>query len=211
MLFKSKLKNKIQIHYQKKPYKSESNKKEQVKQTKELNTDFSFCVKSCDGHCCREYAILITAQDARRILDAISALDVRKFIYFYLGGIEPGNEYAKIKINGKEYCLGMLFVPKTEACLFQTHLGLCGIHEFSPMICRAFPFTLNDKNEVIYKEDIICKQLLPMSNLKELKDFLVKRQSELKEYRKIVSEWNEKYPSGSMMQFLQFTGLLKQD
>ena len=48
-----------------------------------------------------------------------------------------------------------------------------------------------------------------MSNLKELKDFLVKRQSELKEYRKIVSEWNEKYPSGSMMQFLQFTGLLK--
>ena len=209
MLFKHKLKNKNQIHYQKKPYKTESKKQQQIKQTKTISADSSFCVKSCDGHCCREYAILITAQDARRILNAIPSLDVRKFIYFYLGGIEPGNEYAKIKINGKEYCLGMLFVPKTEACLFQTHLGLCGIHEFSPMICRAFPFTLNDENEVIYKEDIICQELIPISDPVQIKAFLIKRQNVLKEYHDLVAEWNEKNPSGSMMQFLQFAGLLR--
>jgi Fe-S-cluster containining protein len=198
----------VPIHWQKEPYKTETQVEDQLKSSKCISLDPSFCVRSCDGHCCREYAILITVQDAHRILKAIPALDVRKFVYFYLSDIEWGDEYPKIKIQGKEYCLGMLFIPTTEACVFQTHLGLCGIHTFSPLICRTFPFIFNDKEDIEYKNDIICKQLIPLADPIEAKALIIQRQQELKEYHKIVDQWNKKYSDKTMLEFLKFTGLI---
>ncbi len=193
------------IQFQTTPYPPEPEVPD--KEEKKPTSDSFFCINSCDGHCCRDYAVLITVQDARRILDAIPTLDVRRFIYFYLGEIEPSTEYAKIRIGDNEYCLGMFFTSEAEACVFQTKLGLCGIHEFSPMICKAFPFTLDEKDEIIYKPGIICKVFLPIGDRKKLKAFLKQRQKELKEYRKLVEDWNKNHPYGDMLEFLRFAKL----
>lgn len=175
---------------------------------KPYTTDPYYCVRSCDGHCCRDYTVLITAQDARRILDHIPGLSILDFICFYHGEVETLNYYPKIRIQGKEYCLGILTNEKTKSCVFQTGLGMCGIHDFSPMVCQTYPFTLDDEGTIAYIQGVYCQELFPPLDPEKTKAVIYQSWGEIKEYRKLVAEWNAKLAHRGTRKFLKFAGLM---
>ncbi|GAB4305187.1 MAG: hypothetical protein Kow0069_00620 [Promethearchaeota archaeon] len=175
---------------------------------KPLTDDPFFCVHHCDGHCCRDYTVLVTAQDARRIIDRVPGLDVLDFICFYHGEVETQNYYPKINIQGEEYVLGILTHDKTESCVFQTGLGLCGIHDFSPMVCQTYPFTLTADDEVTYIEGVYCKELFPPVDPDRVVRVVHQSWREIKVYRELVAEWNGRLSHRGTRKFLKFAGLV---
>ncbi|MHA1733309.1 MAG: YkgJ family cysteine cluster protein [Promethearchaeota archaeon] len=176
-------------------------------ETKSYTDNPYYCITDCDGHCCRDYTVLITAQDAMRILDNIPGLDILKFICFYEGSVETLNYYPKIVIKGQEYCIGILTDPRTESCVFQTGLGMCGIHSFSPMVCQTYPFTLTEEGKISYIEGIYCKELFPPSDKDKVRSVIRQSWDEIKVYRRLVAEWNEKLSHRGTRKFLKFAGL----
>lgn len=176
-------------------------------ESKPYTTNPYFCITDCDGHCCRDYTVLITAQDAQRVLDNIPGMDILKFICFYEGSVETLNYYPKILIKGKEYCIGILTDPRTESCVFQMGLGMCGIHNFSPMVCQTYPFTLTEDDEITYIEGVFCKELFPPMDENRVRAVVHQSWDEIKIYRELVKEWNEKLSHRGTRKFLKFAGL----
>ncbi len=170
-----------------------------------------YCVQHCTGFCCTEYTVLITAIDAKRILDSIPGLHVYQFLTFYDESVETLNFYPIIKIKGKGQVIGMVQDPKLKTCPFHTALGLCGIHDFSPMVCQTYPFSLTEDHEVTYLSKVKCGMLFPPFNEERIKKIVLQSWKEIDEYKDIVNKWNEEHGAdGDFDDFLVYSGLLKE-
>ncbi|NMC06978.1 MAG: YkgJ family cysteine cluster protein [Candidatus Lokiarchaeota archaeon] len=170
-----------------------------------------YCVQHCSGFCCSEYTVLITAIDAKRILDSIPGIHVYQFLTFYDESVETLNFYPIIKIKGNGHVIGMIQDAKHKTCPFHTALGLCGIHDFSPMVCQTYPFSLTEDHEVTYLSRVKCGKLFPPFNEERIKKIVLQSWKEIDEYKDMVKKWNEKHGTdGDFDDFLVFTGLLKE-
>ena len=168
--------------------------------------DPTYCVSSCTGFCCREYTVLCTPLDVRRILDNLPS-HVTDFVAFYQGDIETQNYYPKVLLGGEEYCLGLLTSPKTGGCVFQTGLGICGIHTFSPMVCQTYPWNLDHDGELTYMDNVLCHELYPAGNPESTKATIRQSWKEIEITKKMITEWNEQFgndPDKDTTEFLQF-------
>ena len=173
---------------------------------KELVDDPAYCVTSCTGYCCKEYTVLVTPLDVRRILDNLPA-DVTSFVAFYQGDIETQNFYPKITLGGEEYCLGLLTSPQTGGCVFQTGLGICGIHTFSPMVCQTYPWNLDSNGELTHMDNILCHHLYPAGNPESTKKTIRQSWKEIEITKKMICDWNEQFGNDvdkDTTEFLQF-------
>ncbi len=174
---------------------------------KELVDDPAFCIARCTGFCCKEYTVLITSLDVRRILDNIPGINVCNFVVFYNGDVETLNYYPKILIKGEEYCLGMHVSDKLGGCIFQTGLGICGIHTCSPMVCQTYPWTMDENEELITMDNVLCANRFMPGNPESTKATIRQSWEEIEVYTKKVQEWNEKFGNDKTKDtndFLQF-------
>lgn len=152
--------------------------------------------------------MLITALDAKRILDNIP-LHPYQFLTFYDESIETLDFYPIIKIKGKGQVLGMIQDEKRKTCPFHTALGLCGIHNFSPMVCQTYPFTMTEDHELTYVSKVKCGRFFPPFSEEHAKETILKSWEEVDKYKEMVKEWNEtRGEDGSYEDFLIFAGLL---
>ncbi|MHA1369147.1 MAG: YkgJ family cysteine cluster protein [Promethearchaeota archaeon] len=167
-----------------------------------------FCVQECSGFCCSEYTVLITGPDAKRICENIPGIHPYQFLTFYDESVETLNYYPIIKIKGKGYVIGMIQHDRFKTCPFHTSMGLCGIHDFSPMVCQTYPFSLDEDRNLVYIPNVKCPKLFPPIDENRIKKVILKSWKEIDEYKRQVKEWNEKHSDGSFEDFLRFIGVL---
>ena len=167
----------------------EDETQESKDETKEFCNDPAYCITHCDGPCCRTYGVLVTPKDVRRILDNIPPLDVTKFIAFYQGVDDRQDAYPKVLLKGEEYQLGILDSDLTGGCMFQTNLGICGIHTFTPMVCQTYPWVLDSNDDLVGADNILCNHQFPTGSPEEtraaIKKFWGRKPRCKKSYRRM--------------------------
>ncbi len=180
---------------------------------KETNIiDDNFCSSQCNGFCCHSYVVLITSEDALRILDNLT-LHPYYFLDIYEASVENQNFYPKIMINNQEAVLGIKYkVENTKyACYFHDEkTGLCSIHKFKPMVCATYPFSMDFDGNLYHLDNVLCpEKWWPKSE--DMKNFFRKviNQSweENESYKKKAASWNETNPDGTFGQFVKHIGI----
>ena len=168
-----------------------------------------YCISSCTGFCCKEYTVLITSLDVRRIVDHVPGIKANHFVEFYDGDIDVLNEFPRILINGSEYCLGIRVSERTGACTFQMGSGGCGIHKFSPLVCQAYPWTLDTLGNITIMNDPLCRDVFMPHNPERTKAIIRRCWKESAVYLKKVQHWNEEFGRNDFNRqsdFLRFAG-----
>lgn len=139
----------------------------------------------CSANCCKDLYITVTAFDVLRISERI--------------GKQP-NEFAEISpmrlinfdndtvlecYDGK-YMQEYILCLKSHPCIFLSGKR-CTIHSFAPSVCKSFPKGIDGrfKTRLCYFPAGIMFQVLGTNMPKNYAD-------ELREYKKIVLEWNRK-------------------
>lgn len=158
----------------------------------------------CNGVCCKSFVLFVTAHDAARVAKALQ-VDPLSFLDAYPAKVD--SRFPTFKIDGKDYLLGLDSKHGVmEECVFLMALNTtyrCGIHKHRPMVCRTYPFRLNN-GELDFVEEMVCpKQWWPegkerMGYIKNIEQFA----KELEEYREITERWNKK--PGNFAEFLDF-------
>ncbi|MHA1680790.1 MAG: hypothetical protein ACTSUE_07270, partial [Promethearchaeota archaeon] len=129
----------------------------------------------------------------------------------YDKSVETLNYYPIIQIEGEGYVIGMIQDEKRKTCPFHTALGLCGIHDFSPMVCQTYPFSLTEDHELTYISNVKCGKLFPPLDEERIKNIVLDSWKEIDEYREKVKDWNENHSGGSFDDFMVFIGLMEPD
>jgi Fe-S-cluster containining protein len=167
-----------------------------------------YCVQKCSGFCCSEYTVLITILDVQRILKNIPPLHPYQFCTIYDAEVETLGFYPKVMIEGEEKVIGMINDEKHHTCPFHTALGLCGIHNFSPMVCQTYPFTLTEDGELTYVSKTKCPKLYPPMDEEGTAKCIKQAWEEVDQYKAMVEEWNSTNPNGTLDEFMVFTGTI---
>ncbi|VVB66435.1 Putative zinc- or iron-chelating domain protein [Candidatus Gugararchaeum adminiculabundum] len=108
---------------------------------------------SCNGKCCKHYAITLSAHDLARLSKTLN-MHPREFTR----AIEAEKINTKVfpaVINGKYM---QLFLAKKEngyCTFFSEETQKCRIHAHRPLACRAYPFT-REKFVVKNRKNSIC-------------------------------------------------------
>ncbi|NHI91893.1 MAG: YkgJ family cysteine cluster protein [Candidatus Lokiarchaeota archaeon] len=172
--------------------------------------DDGFCSRQCTGFCCSSYVVLITSEDAIRILENTN-LHPYDFLEIYEGSVEKMGFYPIIKIMNQDAVLGIKYRPETTTCYFHDEkTGLCTIHEFKPMVCATYPFSMDWEENLYHLKDILCPQKWwPESEeMKEVfKKSIRKSWEEGEIYKQKAKTWNEQHPDGTFGIFLKHIGI----
>ncbi|MHA1785578.1 MAG: YkgJ family cysteine cluster protein [Candidatus Helarchaeota archaeon] len=169
-----------------------------------------FCKESCDGHCCHSYVVLITSEDAIRILENTN-LHPYDFLEIYEASVEKMGFYPIIKIMNQDAVLGIKYKKDTIECYFHDEkTGLCTIHGCKPMVCATYPFSMDWEGNLYHLKDILCpKKWWPKSE--EMKNFfretIRKSWEEGEVYKKKAKSWNENHPDGTFGEFIKHIGI----
>jgi Fe-S-cluster containining protein len=169
----------------------------------------------CDGECCHEHSILLTHHDVNRILNGVPGIDSRELLIFFeahagyidldvLGG------YPALILDGGPCYMGLRFVVDGQDarrhCRFLDHAtNWCGIHAFKPMVCRTYPF-LVDNGCVTRHKAIRCKRPYhPRTDqdIAGLRATLQEAYREFEEYKDKVACWNESTTDASFTAFFR--------
>jgi Fe-S-cluster containining protein len=106
--------------------------------------------------------------------------------------LTEGNQSNILVLKKQEY---------SPDCIFLTTDNLCSIHEFKPLGCRIWPFSVNLRtNEIKWNDyfrdfiDRYCKHTLEdgATNEAELRKTINSVMTELNFYKEKVTEWNKK-------------------
>ena len=130
-----------------------------------------------------------------------------KFIAFYQGVDDRQDAYPKVLLKGEEYQLGILDSDLTGGCMFQTNLGICGIHTFTPMVCQTYPWVLDSNDDLVGADNILCNHQFPTGSPEETRAAIKKFWEENQDAKKVIAEWNEQYGNDSnygAKDFLEF-------
>jgi Fe-S-cluster containining protein len=153
----------------------------------------------CDGKCCRELVVDLTAAEVRGIADAtgLNPADFVRFLHkppsqvvsppFRMGPQDPGVMLALDKKN-----------DGSDGCVFLVELsggqGRCGIYADRPPLCRVYPFHPNKLRVGIEPRcDGVCS---PANWTFAAVDLLPLRRDVLwiakawVQHRQVVAQWN---------------------
>jgi len=178
-------------------------------ETKKLIND-NYCADACDGHCCHSYVVLITSEDALRILDNLD-LHPYYFLDIYEASVENQDFYPKIMISSREAVLGIKYKPETIGCYFHDEkTGFCTVHKFKPMVCATYPFSMDWEGNLYHLDKILCpEKWWPESE--EMKNFfrkvINKSWEENEIYKEKAAIWNDKHPDGTFAEFAKHIGV----
>lgn len=201
---------------------------------------------SCHGGCCRRYPVDLTGFD---IINIVRNMMINVSVFLELMPVKIKDQadleekmkgYAIFKFKGNDnyfrLCLKRIespLMPKTYKCVFLqewpsegcTHniAGRCGIYNFRPQICEAYPMTFDKKGLFAYIYDPalkdkdypsdnpayqICPETLTKENFgKYVTDYkrnqtLAIFKFEKEFFREIASQWNSQDDPGTFEEFL---------
>ena len=139
----------------------------------------------CSANCCKSYIITVTSFDILRIIEKTKRSPEEFAVLHELRTITYDPDTVLDTTDGYgSYLLGL----KSHPCIFLGKDNLCTIHEFAPLSCRRYPYTLSNKLNTRF-----CP--LPSELLFRLKgpDIpITPLQKELELYKSVVKEWNKK-------------------
>ncbi|VVB66433.1 Putative zinc- or iron-chelating domain protein [Candidatus Gugararchaeum adminiculabundum] len=140
--------------------------------------------------CCTNHLILVTPQDAARVeketgISAVLFLDV----------IDDRKERERGEpafiLNGKEKLL-VLQKQMNNSCILFNGKG-CSVHAARPFLCRVYPFSANEKGELVSLPSRACKEKW-FPEGEEAKQYLQDArayQQQLEDYKKAIEKWNQ--------------------
>ncbi|MSQ40394.1 MAG: YkgJ family cysteine cluster protein [Dehalococcoidia bacterium] len=106
------------------------------------------------GECCKRYVPLVLPEDVQRIQDTLQR-PLSTFVTFYRPTdldepLDDSDERLFQTKDGK-VAMGLSRVElegeEREGCVFLKN-NLCSIHEFSPLLCRQYPFQPQDADDL---------------------------------------------------------------
>ncbi len=161
--------------------------------------------RACNGSgtCCYNQSILITDEDVKRIVNAIPSIKLEELLVFFVRhdgykDAELLKEHPEIYIEGEPCYMALRFVPlhgepDTRACPFLNRdSGKCTIHDCKPMVCRAYPFIVQD-GIITRLEKIRCKvpyHPADQQSILDLQRTLLGSYKELDAFKEKVATWN---------------------
>lgn len=154
------------------------------------------CV-SC-GHCCTDVVCLPTPWDVNRI-----ARETGEDPYQFLEFITPDeisevskNDPTWLKVNRKKYLMALK--RGSKGCYFlDKKTRKCSIYESRPMLCRLYPFALQETRAGEYKsfglhKDVGCpRHRDAVVQTKPLYEIFREDQSHIDDYVDLVDVFNE--------------------
>lgn len=149
----------------------------------------------CRAECCKTYVITVTSFDILRICEN-TGKSAKEFAVLHeprLLGFDPDLVLETTDGYGR-YLLGISSHP----CVFIRKDNRCAIHQFAPLSCLRYPFTLSGSFNGRF-----CPFLPGLMLRLKGPDIQKERvESELEAYKTIVKEWNKK--SGKKEDCLSF-------
>ena len=135
----------------------------------------------CSAECCKDHYITVTIFDVLRISEKTEK-KLEEFAEIYpLRLINFDNDMV-LEMQEGEFILCL----KSHPCVFLEGKK-CRIHGFAPSVCRTYPKRIDGKFNF---------RLCPMPSALLFRilgtDMPVNYRDELREYKKIVAEWNKK-------------------
>lgn len=157
----------------------------------------------CSGDCCTNHSILLTSNDVIRILDNVPSVNVHDLVVFYVShagyvDIDVLAGHPAIMLENEPCYLGLRFLTDealgVQRCPFlDTTSHLCKIHEFKPMVCRAYPFLI-DGGVLTRHERIRCKYPFhprDAAEINALEATLRQAYTEFEAFKLEIEAWNE--------------------
>ncbi|MFH0927166.1 MAG: YkgJ family cysteine cluster protein [Candidatus Micrarchaeota archaeon] len=168
---------------------------------------------SCGVKCCNRFAVPITGFDLVRLIEK-TGLVPHEFCHLAdAKNIEAApHSLVFIFVDGKlEERLLSLKRKKNMYCIFSNHSKGCGVWGAHPFVCRAYPFTTDERGEIKYVKNFVCPRKWEKGEYVErvVKKVVAAQNQEIAEYNKIVRKWNAQHSKGgSEGEFFEF--LLKE-
>ena len=104
-----------------------------------------FRCHSC-GHCCRDLAVLPTPFDVQRIT-LHTGRNPLKFLEFLtpeeVEEVEE-DDPTWLDVNGQRYMMALYRDEDTGCTFLEQDTYLCGIYEARPILCRLYPFKIEE-------------------------------------------------------------------
>jgi Fe-S-cluster containining protein len=169
-----------------------------------------FKCHSC-GHCCTEVVCLPTPEDVRRIA-AHTGKKPSKFLEFLtpeeLEGVDD-DDPTWLECQGEKYMMALKRVgwrkPQRKLrrgrdlhCFFLSEkTGYCKIYEARPILCRLYPFKLEESKKGAFKgfslhDDVECpKHRDGVMETKPLYELYLEDEDAQEEYDQLVEAFNE--------------------
>ncbi|GIW22983.1 MAG: hypothetical protein KatS3mg068_1990 [Candidatus Sericytochromatia bacterium] len=161
--------------------------------------ELKFSCQSC-GNCCKYFDVNITDYDIARILENRPDLKIDDFIEVVKPRVK--SEVENLKLADDK--IAMIILKQKEnskECVFLTKDNKCSIHEFKPIGCRTWPFTLNIYNGDVKWNNLFrpflknkCAHKLEDNSNDEnfVRENIEKLIDNLNTYKIKVREWNKK-------------------
>lgn len=149
-----------------------------------------FC-ETCNGKCCTEFTVYVTHADVRRLLE-LTGWQVEQFVTTYS---DDGKcNYPLVRFPEFNVRLGLTYTDKR--CIFLKVEGdrrRCTVQSHKPMVCRTYPFSVNDDGELVHVEPYKCPgPIWPKDETDRARAIMEVRalQAEYQEYESLVDMWN---------------------
>lgn len=157
--------------------------------------ELDFACQSC-ANCCRYFNINITHLDIKRILENRPDLTSNDFVYFTQSDPKEDESESFISTYGKRD-ISLKKKPNSQDCVFLDEKNMCSIHDFKPIVCRVWPFSL-EKGKIswIKEHHNFIKKICKHTSVKgandpdKLREVLKLHSKERKIYSKLVKIWN---------------------
>mgnify|MGYP001566369284 CR=1 FL=1 len=163
----------------------------------------NFSCETC-GNCCRTKLINISHKDIKNILKNRPDLKPDDFLKIMpINKAFLPDKYEKeffISAGNKRHWLVLEKKENSNDCIFLTDNNYCSIHEFKPLACKVWPFSLRQTdNKIVWSKndrDFIaqyCAHTIKnnANDPEEIKMDLEKYTNERKEYYEVISKWNK--------------------
>lgn len=155
----------------------------------------------CDGLCCLDYLVPLTHRDVLKLVSAT------KYAPEFFVEFKPVDEftchYPDVRLEDGYFYMVLKRVPsrsgEVERCVFMSEVGgkggKCSIHAHKPMLCRTYPFQLDDSGKRLeFSRKSVCpgKYKAARNEIKCMGELFKEREKERLEYGNIVLDWNRK-------------------
>ncbi|MEK7434565.1 MAG: YkgJ family cysteine cluster protein [Cyanobacteriota bacterium] len=155
-----------------------------------------FACQSC-GSCCKYFNINITHIDLERIIENRPDLTTKDFVSYVQANPKEPEDESFISTYGKRELALKKKKGKNE-CVFLDDRNMCSIHEFKPIVCRVWPFSLEkgviswiEEHSDFIKKTCKHKMIEGTNDRDELITVLKQHNRERKIYSKLVKIWND--------------------
>lgn len=180
----------------------EEPKKEPILNNEVIGLEESFCSAHCDGHCCYSYVVLINSEDAIRIAKNMPDISPLDYLTFYDAQYGKEESHPVVRINGFDSVLGIKYVEtddeETWPCVFlDLEKGLCTIHTFNPMVCAAYPFSMDADDNIGHLENVLCPEEWNAQDEEAVRKIVRQSWQDSRVYKEKAEKWNQKYGTKS--------------